>query len=69
MTEFYERNRDAFVTDYAASNPAEDLAEVFATFVTEPRPTGSTTADRKVELLWADPELVELREQIRARLG
>ena len=65
---FYEQNKDSFVTDYAASNPAEDLAETFAVFVTEDRPTGNTIADQKVELLWSDPSMVELRNQIRAAL-
>ena len=68
MIEFYEKNRDAFVTDYAASNPVEDLAEVFATFVTEDRPTGSSVADQKVQMLWTDADLVTLRDQIRSQL-
>ncbi len=66
MNEFYERHRDEFVTDYAASNPAEDLAEVFAHFVLEERPSGSSIADEKVRLLWDDPSMVELRDQMRA---
>lgn len=65
---FYEENKDSFVTDYAASNPAEDLAETFAIFVTEDRPTGDTIADQKVELLWSDPDMVALRTQIRSNL-
>lgn len=65
---FYEQNKDRFVTDYAASNPGEDLAETFTHFVLEDRPTGNTIADQKVQLLWADPDLVELRDQIRANL-
>lgn len=66
---FYQERKDQFVTDYAATNPAEDLAETFAHFVTEDRPTGDTIADQKVQLLWADPDLVELRTQIRSALG
>jgi hypothetical protein len=62
------RPRDQFVTDYAATNPAEDLAETFTIFVTEDRPTGDTIADQKVQLLWADADLVELRAQIRSAL-
>lgn len=68
LEKFYEENKDKFVTDYAASNPAEDLAETFAVFVTEDRPTGKTIADQKVELLWSDADMVNLRSQIRAAL-
>ncbi len=66
---FYQERKDQFVTDYAATNPAEDLAETFAHFVTEDRPTGTTIADEKVRMLWADADLVELRSQIRSALG
>ncbi len=66
---FYQERKDQFVTDYAATNPAEDLAETFAHFVTEDRPTGDSIADQKVKLLWADPDLVELRTQIRSALN
>jgi len=62
---FYERYQDRFVTEYAATNPGEDLAETFAVFVLNERPTGSTIADQKLNLLWADPEMVSLRDEIR----
>lgn len=63
-----DKYRDQFVTDYAAIDPAEDLAEVFTAFVLSDRPTGDTIADAKVDLLWQDPELVKLRTRIRANL-
>lgn len=63
---FYQANQDDFVTDYATTNAAEDLAETFAVFVLQDRPTGDTIADQKVNLLWADADMVQLREQIRA---
>ncbi len=66
---FYQERSDQFVTDYAATNPGEDLAETFTHFVIEDRPTGDTIADQKIQLLWADPDLVELRTQIRSALG
>ena len=67
--DFYEKYADRFVTDYAATNPAEDLAETFTVFVLEDRPTGDTIADQKVQFLWADPDMVELRDRIRAVLN
>lgn len=69
MDEFWRRHQDDFVTDYAATDPVEDLAETFTVFVTGDRPDGSTVADQKILLLWEDPQLVELRDQIRANLG
>lgn len=67
--DFYEEHGDRFVTDYATTNPAEDLAETFTSFVTGARPSGSTIADQKLEYLWSDPDMVTLRSRIRAGLG
>lgn len=66
---FYNRYRDRFVTNYAATNPGEDIAEVFATFVTmAERPAGNTIAERKILLMYDEPELVQLRSYIRNNL-
>ena len=63
---FYFKYEDRFVTDYAASNPGEDIAEVFTTFVvSDNAPTGNTIADQKVKLMYEYPELVELRDHMR----
>ena len=64
---FYNENEDSFVTAYATTNPAEDLAETFGVFVIYDRPEGTSVADEKVEFLWGDPDLVALRTGIRAR--
>ena len=62
----YEKYQDRFVTDYAATNPGEDFAEVFSFFVTQDEaPRGQKLADQKIRLLYEFPELVSLREQIR----
>lgn len=69
MQNFYNQNRDRFVTNYAATNPGEDIAEVFATFVTmSTRPDGNTIAERKILLMYDQPELVQLRDYIRNNL-
>jgi len=66
--EFYFKYEDRFVTDYAATNPGEDVAEVFTTFVVmDDIPTGNTIADQKVKLMYEFPELVQLREHMRAQ--
>ncbi|MCB8921984.1 MAG: hypothetical protein H6662_10400 [Ardenticatenaceae bacterium] len=64
---FYERHPDQFVTDYAATNPGEDIAESWTAFVLQPRPSGSSIADQKVQFFYDYPELVQLREEIVAR--
>ncbi len=65
---FYDRYQEQFVTDYAASNPGEDIAESFAAFVLKPMPDDNSIADAKVRFFYEYPELVRLRSQIRARL-
>lgn len=64
--EFYEKYSDRFVTEYAATNPGEDVAEVFTTFVVmDEMPRSNSIADQKVSALYDFPELVELRDEIR----
>lgn len=67
--DFYERYRDRFVSDYAATNPIEDAAEVFTHFVLTDRPVDPTSiADEKIAFLHSFPELTAMRRSIRARL-
>ena len=64
--ELYFKYEDRFVTDYAATNPGEDIAEVFTTFVvTDNAPTGNSIADQKIRLMYEFPELVQLRDHMR----
>ena len=66
----YDKHTDRFVSSYAATNPGEDIAEVFSFFVTMPeRPTGNKISDQKINLLYNFPELVDLREDIRGSGG
>ncbi len=65
---FYEKYQSQFVTDYAATNPGEDIAESWTAFILKEKPTGNTIADQKVQFFYNFPELVELRKVIRARL-
>lgn len=62
----YNKYTNRFVSDYAASNPGEDIAEVFAFFITQKEvPNGNTLAEQKIKLLYEFPELVQLRNRIR----
>ena len=66
----YQKYQDRFLTEYAATNPGEDIAEVFTAFVIkENKPTGNTIADQKVKSFYGFPELVTLRKNIRASLN
>lgn len=63
---FYTRHNDRFVTNYASTNPVEDIAEVFSVFITaSEKPTGNTIADKKVLLMYESNELVSFREHTR----
>ncbi len=65
--QLYDRYPDRFVTDYAATNPGEDVAEVFSFFVAKDVPAGNSIADQKIKMMYDFPELVALRDAIRQR--
>ena len=65
----YADHSDAFVSEYAATNPVEDLAETFATFVLSDKPTGATEKDQKVSWLYNSPLMASERMRIRAALA
>jgi hypothetical protein len=68
LDEFYAKYEDRFVNDYAATNPEEDIAESWATFVLGPKPEGDSIADEKIQFFYQYPELVQLRERILSNL-
>lgn len=64
LDDFYYNYEDRFVTDYAVTNPEEDIAESFTFFVLSPRPNGDTPAEEKILFFYEYPELVQLRDEI-----
>ena len=64
LDNFYFDYEDRFVTDYAPTNPEEDIAEAFSFFVLSPRPSGNTIAEEKILFFYDYPELVRLRDEI-----
>lgn len=64
LDEFYLKYQDQFVTDYAATNPEEDMAESWTFFVLSPEPAGDTIAEEKMLFFHQYPELVQLRSDI-----
>lgn len=63
--DFYIENEDDFVSDYAATNVVEDIAESFMTFVLEDEPDGGSVVAQKLSFFWDEPDLVAIRERIR----
>lgn len=64
--DFYLEHEEDFVSDYAATNIGEDFAESFMTFVLEEDWSADTVTGAKLEFFTDYPELVALREQMRA---
>ncbi len=65
----YTWNESKYITDYAATNPGEDIAESFTYFVLRAKPTGNTVADKKLRFFYNYRELVNLRLGIRSRIS
>lgn len=61
--EFWTGGDFGFVTEYAATNAAEDFAESFAFFV-----LGEEALNEKVEFFYGFKELVKLRDLIRMKI-
>ena len=66
---FYAEHSEDFVSNYAATNVVEDVAESFMTFVLEDRPTGDSVVAEKLEFFWGVPDYVQIRERIRAEFA
>lgn len=66
---FYEKYEDRFVTDYAATNPGEDIAESYRFFIVENKPLGNEIKDKKVLFFYDIPEFIKMRNEIRGKLG
>jgi hypothetical protein len=68
LDDFYYEYEDQFVTDYAATNPEEDIAESFSYFILDARPRGNSIAEQKIKFFYEFPELVRLREHVAINL-
>ncbi len=65
---FFLRHENSFVTDYAATNASEDIAESFAYFVINDKPKGNEVWEQKVRFFYEFEELVKIRNTIRNKL-
>jgi hypothetical protein len=68
LSDFYGRHPGQFVSSYAVTSPEEDIAESFLYFVLSPPPAGDTIAEEKILFFYEFPELVILRDRMRASL-
>lgn len=67
---FFDNYADRFVSEYAATNPVEDAAEVFTYFVLRDRPTDNTSiANQKILSFYDNATLMGLRDTIRSKLS
>ncbi len=64
LDDFYYKYEDQFLTDYAVTHPAEDIAESFGFFVFAEKTTGDSIAEQKILFFYQFPELVKLRTEI-----
>lgn len=69
VLDFYEKYNDQFISEYAATNPIEDAAEVFTHFVLKDKPTDVTgIANQKIVFLYQFQALTDIRNTIRSKL-
>ena len=69
MLEISVQYHTDFVSDYAMTNPAEDFAESFTSFVLRDEiPEKDLGSHRKVRFFYDFPEVAEMRNEIRAAL-
>jgi len=66
VDELFGDHESWFVSDYAATNTEEDIAESFRVFVLEDKASGNDVKDQKVNFFYQFPELVKMRDEIRA---
>jgi hypothetical protein len=65
----YDDTPERFITEYAATNPGEDIAESFTYFVLNGKTSWSSITDQKLNFFYSYRELDSLRKQIRSRLA
>jgi hypothetical protein len=68
LDDFYDTYQDQFLTDYAPTSPAEDIAESWTFFILAPKPELNSIANEKILFFYEYPELTQLRAQILDRI-
>lgn len=65
---YTDATADNFITEYAGTNPGEDISESFTYFVLNVKPTGNKISDQKLNFFYNYKELESLRKQIRTQI-
>lgn len=65
---FYQKYKNRFVSEYAATNPGEDIAESFAVFVVTNLPSANGVADQKLKYFSELEALMTMRQRIRENI-
>jgi hypothetical protein len=66
LFQFYKKNKNHFITDYAAESPEEDIAESWTHFVLNDKPlVNNTITDKKISFFYNFPKLVAIRKEIK----
>ncbi|NDI35863.1 hypothetical protein [Chengkuizengella sediminis] len=68
LDHFFTNHENEFLTDYAATDPSEDIAETWTYFILSYQPEVETMADEKISFFYEFPELVELRATLLSNL-
>lgn len=68
LSNAYTKEKSSFVTEYAASDAHEDMAESWTAFVLKEKPEPKTIAGKKILFFYNYPELVKIRSFIRSNL-
>jgi len=67
---FYEKYPNQFISEYAATDPVEDAAEVFTHFVLREKPNlANTVINEKILFMHTQAPLAALRTELRAKLS
>lgn len=68
LFQFYLKYANQFANDYAAESPEEDIAESWTYFVLNDKPGTDLIMKEKVRFFYDFPELLAIRDSIRAKL-
>jgi len=64
INDYYKRNKNNYVSDYAATSPEEDFAETFMFFVLDIDVKGGTVADDKINFFSRFSKFLEFKQEI-----
>jgi len=65
----FENYEENFVSEYAATNVEEDIAESFRVFILEDKPLTDTERDKKVKFFYNYKDLIKIRDYIRNHIN